>query len=145
MAGTYVLVWTFSRETTIRVGALGERAFAPGHYVYVGSAFGPGGFSRVDRHRELARGDRDVRHWHIDYLLGSPETRLEAVATFPGVDRECSLARSLPGAPVSDVGASDCDCPAHVLAVPDHEALCERLEEEGGELDRLTDAGRDER
>ncbi len=83
MSGTYVLVIDVSRSTTIDVGALGDREFTAGAYAYVGSAFGPGGFSRVDRHRELAAGDRETRHWHVDYLLGHPATRLEHAITFP--------------------------------------------------------------
>ncbi len=115
--GTYVLEIALAGPTTIEVGALGDLEFAAGTYAYVGSALGPGGFSRVDRHRELAGGDRETRHWHVDYLLGHPETTLEAVVTFPDADLECDLATTLPGEPVPDFGASDCDCVAHLFAV----------------------------
>jgi len=41
-----------------------------GNYLYVGSAFGPGGLaSRIGRH--LSSGAK-VRHWDIDFLLASP-------------------------------------------------------------------------
>ncbi len=76
MGGTYTLLIALAKPATIAVGALGECEFSAGRYAYTGSAFGPGGFSRVDRHREVASGDRDVRHWHIDYLLGHPRTRI---------------------------------------------------------------------
>jgi Uri superfamily endonuclease len=69
--GTYTLVIELPETAQIRVGALGTNTFDPGWYAYVGSANGPGGFARVERHRELAAGERDVRHWHVDYLLGS--------------------------------------------------------------------------
>ncbi|THE66198.1 GIY-YIG nuclease family protein [Salinadaptatus halalkaliphilus] len=134
MSGTYVLVIDVSEVTTIEVGALGTLEFDPRTYAYVGSAFGPGGFARIDRHRELARGDRDTRHWHVDYLLGHSRTTLEAAVRFPGADRECELATDLPGDPVDEFGASDCDCRAHLLAAPSRDAVREAVLEAGGEL-----------
>lgn len=116
--GTYGLVIERSESTTIQVGALGKLAFDRGTYVYVGSAFGPGGFARIDRHRELAAGDRSTRHWHIDYLLGDPGSTLTAVGTTPEEDRECTIARSLPGTPIEGFGASDCDCGSHLSRLP---------------------------
>jgi Uri superfamily endonuclease len=121
--GTYVLVVDLAESATITVGALGDREFDAGTYAYVGSAFGPGGFSRVDRHRELAAGERDARHWHIDYLLGHPAASLAEAITYPDADLECHLADALPGERAPGVGASDCDCAAHLLAAPDREAL----------------------
>ncbi len=132
MGGTYVLVIDVGERSTIEVGALGDRTFDGGAYAYVGSAFGPGGFSRVERHRELASGRRSTRHWHVDYLLGHRETTLESVVTFPDADRECELAASLPGEPVADFGASDCACPAHLLAAPTVETVLEAALEAGG-------------
>ncbi len=133
--GTYVLEIDVPTTTSIEVGALGAIAFEAGTYAYVGSAFGPGGFARVDRHRELARGERDARHWHVDYLLGQPETSLEAVVTFPDSDRECELAAALPGEPVAGFGASDCGCEAHLLAVPADRDVLEWATEAGGVVD----------
>ncbi|QFU84080.1 GIY-YIG nuclease family protein [Natronorubrum aibiense] len=135
MGGTYVLVVDVARATSIDVGALGAREFTAGTYAYVGSAFGPGGFARVDRHRELAAGERATRHWHIDYLLGHPETTLERVITFPDADRECELAASLPGDPVPDFGASDCDCVAHLLETSSEATVLEAAVDAGGVVD----------
>lgn len=133
MGGTYVLGIDVP-PLSVEIGAAGEYRLE-GTYAYVGSAFGSGGFARIERHRELARGKREVRHWHVDYLLGHPETDLASVARFPDADRECELADSLPGEPVAGVGASDCDCPAHLLAVPDADALRMALEVEGAVLE----------
>lgn len=135
MSGTYVLVIDVTESATIEVGALGDREFDAGAYAYVGSAFGPGGFARVNRHRELAVGDRNTRHWHVDYLLGHPVTRLETAITFPDADRECELAERLPGEPINGFGASDCDCNAHLLAAPDVAAIRETAVQEGGVLE----------
>ena len=136
MAGTYVLVIDLSEGIEIQIGALGSRSFRAGTYAYVGTAFGPGGFARIDRHHELACGDRDVRHWHIDYLLGHDDTRLEHAITFPGADRECELTDRLPGDRVAGFGGSDCDCGAHLLAAPgtETEAVCEAAIDAGGRI-----------
>lgn len=116
--GTYSLLVELTTPAVIEVGALGEIAFDAGRYAYTGSAFGPGGFARIDRHRELAAGERDVRHWHVDYLLGHPEATIEAVWISPGTDRECSIAGSLPGGAVAGFGSSDCDCETHLARAP---------------------------
>ena len=134
MSGTYVLGIDLARATTIEVGALGSVEFDAGAYAYVGSAFGPGGFARVDRHRELSAGDRDTRHWHVDYLLGHPDTSLEAAITFPDADRECELADRLPGERVAGFGASDCDCSAHLLDAPGLVTVRDAAVAEGGRL-----------
>lgn len=115
--GSYLLVIECKQPIDIAVGALGERAFEVGHYAYAGSAFGPGGLSRVDRHRRIAAGEHDVRHWHIDYLLGAAETELATVETFRDRDVECELATALSEmgcGRVDGFGASDCECPSHL-------------------------------
>ncbi|PSP65514.1 DUF123 domain-containing protein [Halobacteriales archaeon QH_8_64_26] len=112
--GTYTLLIELEANAEIGVGALGLRDFPAGWYAYTGSAFGTGGFSRVDRHRRVAAGDHDVRHWHIDYLLGHPAVRLDAVRTSAGLDAECRVARALPGERVAGFGASDCGCDSHL-------------------------------
>ena len=124
--GSYLLVIECERSTEIEVGALGSLSFEAGYYGYVGSAFGPGGLSRVDRHRRVAAGEHDVRHWHVDYLLGAAETELATVETFPDRDFECDLATALGEAGcgrVDGFGASDCDCPSHLLGPVDRSTL----------------------
>lgn len=65
LGGTYVLVFQSDAGARIRVGRLGDMMLRPGFYLYVGSAFGPGGLrSRVGRH---ATRHKPLR-WHIDYL-----------------------------------------------------------------------------
>lgn len=117
--GTYTLLVELTDSTTVEFGAAGERDLRAGWYAYTGSAFGPGGFSRVDRHRELARGERDVRHWHVDYLLGLPESRIDGVVKSAGADVECDVSRDVPTRdgcePVAGLGASDCECDSHLL------------------------------
>ena len=152
--GTYTLLVTLPRPVRIEVGALGEHAFPGGAYAYTGSALGSGGFARVDRHRRLAAGDHDARHWHVDYLLGHPVSRLRAVATAGGVDAECEVARALEDGPVPGFGASDCSCASHLAYDPVYESLQDRVaaghRERGGSLSAvgrdssLSAVGRDE-
>jgi Uri superfamily endonuclease len=121
--GTYTLLLDLPEAVDIAVGALGSRRFPAGAYAYTGSALGSGGFARVDRHRRVAAGDHDVRHWHIDYLAGHSATTLAGVVTSPGVDAECAIARRLPAGPVDGFGASDCRCRSHLAVDDDIEAL----------------------
>ena len=64
-AGTYAVIFQCLSKARQQVGQLGVVSLREGYYVYVGSAFGPGGVkARVSHH---------YRHtinpnWHIDYL-----------------------------------------------------------------------------
>ncbi|MDZ5811838.1 DUF123 domain-containing protein [Halorubrum sp. AD140] len=117
--GTYTLLVELAAPAAIAVGALGEQRLDAGVYAYTGSALGPGGFSRVDRHRRTARGEHGVRHWHVDHLLGHPATRIDRVVRSVGADVECAVAARLPAGPVDGFGASDCGCPSHLAAGAD--------------------------
>jgi Uri superfamily endonuclease len=114
--GTYTLLVSLPEPAEIEFGAAGTRALDAGWYAYTGSAFGAGGLTRVERHRELAAGERDARHWHIDYLLGHAESAVEAVYVTEGEDVECETAQRLAASagPVAGLGASDCDCETHL-------------------------------
>ena len=127
--GTYTLLVDLDvpEPTVVAFGAAGERELRPGRYAYTGSALGPGGFARIDRHRRVAAGDHDVRHWHVDYLLGHPAGRLIGAVRSAAVDAECEVARAIGGAdavePVPGVGASDCDCSGHLAFAPEAPVL----------------------
>lgn len=105
----------------VEVGALGTHGF-DGRYCYVGSARGPGGLKRLDRHRAVK--DRGVTRWHVDYLLNAGKL-VSAVATETESDAECRLARLVaqhlePGP--EGFGSSDCSCGAHLFGPGDAEA-----------------------
>jgi endonuclease-3 len=125
--GTYTLVVELGRARTIEVGALGEHRFPAGWYAYTGSAFGPGGFARVDRHYELAAGERSTRHWHIDYFLGDEAASIRGDVRTPDADIECAVASDLPSAPIDGFGASDCSCSSHLAHATDGAALREAV------------------
>ena len=136
--GTYTLLVGLGGAATIEVGALGEHRFEAGWYAYVGSARGPGGFSRVDRHRELAAGERETRHWHIDYLLGHPAASVAGVVRTASVDGECAVARAVGGERVPGFGCSDCGCNSHLISRGSREALCTSVERAHRDLDGET-------
>ncbi len=102
------------RSRRVSVGALGERRFAGGCYVYAGSAFGPGGLrARVRRHWSGGRA-----RWHVDYLR-EPSRLLEVWWTADGRRRErdwsVALARWLGDQGVPGFGASDSPLPSHLF------------------------------
>jgi endonuclease-3 len=123
MGGTYTLLVALPEPVQAEVGALGVVDLPAGGYAYAGSATGSGGFARVDRHRRVAAGEHDVRHWHVDYLTGHPATELVGSVETTGVDAECEVARALPDGPVDGFGASDCGCPSHLAHDPSLAAL----------------------
>lgn len=126
--GTYTLVIDLPTTAEITVGALGTVQFEAGWYAYVGSALGSGGFSRIERHRELAAGDRDTRHWHIDYLLGHPDSTLSSVVKTERVDGECRIAETLNCESIPDFGCSDCPCQSHLFYESNRTSLTAAVE-----------------
>ena len=111
--GTYLLLVKID-EKNLSVGSLGTISFKPGWYAYVGSAFGPGGLKRIQRHKRVAK-QGDVKHWHIDYIL--PEAIMMDEKTYPGKDIECELPKEIDGMPIRGFGCSDCDCDSHLYYV----------------------------
>ena len=130
-SGTYSLLVALPAPATVEFGAAGAVDLDAGWYVYTGSAFGAGGLKRVERHRELAAGERDARHWHVDYLLGHPDSAVEAVHVTEDEDVECETARRLAddAEPVAGLGASDCDCETHLAYTSDRPTLDDVLED----------------
>ena len=99
------------------MGRLGKLLMEPGFYIYVGSAFGPGGLkARLNHHLKPAVN----AHWHIDYLR--PYARvIEIWYTTDPIRRELdwvtrltrlrSMAAVHPG-----FGASDSNCVSHLFS-----------------------------
>ncbi len=114
--GTYALILLASEPAVIAAGALGELRIEPGAFLYVGSAFGPGGVrARVERHAR-----REKRHrWHVDYLTAVAPV-VEAWITHDPRRLECAWLAALAGIrgarmPWPGFGASDCGCASHLL------------------------------
>ncbi|MFQ5702182.1 MAG: DUF123 domain-containing protein [Acidobacteriota bacterium] len=114
--GTYALILRAASRRRIRIGKLGTLAVRPGSYVYVGSAYGPGGLRGRLRHhmRPAAR-----PHWHIDYLRRC--TRLDGVwLALDAPSREHAWAgvfERFPERmiPLLGFGSSGCSCRTHLF------------------------------
>jgi Uri superfamily endonuclease len=113
--GTYGLVLRTGLSTVVQVGRWGAIETRPGYYIYIGSAFGPGGvLARVSRHCRESKS----KHWHIDYLreiatlesvwYSHRQTRLEHRWAK-------ALAKWSKAEPVLGFGCSDCNCASHLF------------------------------
>ncbi len=114
--GTYALIFSACLKCQPVIGRLGLLDLKPGFYMYVGSAFGPGGLkARIAHHRRIA----DRPHWHIDYL--SPFLELnELWYTYDPVRREHQWAQIIAdtwgvSVPLNKFGSSDCRCQSHLF------------------------------
>ncbi|MDD1671588.1 MAG: GIY-YIG nuclease family protein [Methanomicrobiales archaeon] len=113
--GVYILLFE-NDECLLRIGALGTLRFAKGWHGYVGSALGPGGFARVQRHVTLYHYHDRPPRWHIDHLLTSPHFHLRYAICGPTQDKlECFLARRICIDGDAGFGASDCRCATHLF------------------------------
>ena len=116
LPGTYVLVLACNVAGKLTVGRLGTMELRKGFYVYVGSAFGPGGVrARVLRHLR----DTERCHWHIDYLRERARV-VEVWRREEPLRREHEWAAAVSkmrGASVvrRGFGSSDCRCETHLF------------------------------
>ena len=115
--GAYLLAIDLRTPVTVAMPRRPTRTLAPGHYLYCGSAHGPGGLAaRLGRH---LRADKKP-HWHIDQLTGL--AAIAGIAVCPA-GRECDIVDLLSATadvsfPVTGFGSSDCRrCAAHLLQV----------------------------
>ena len=108
----------------LQIGGLGGVQLSKGWYVYVGSAFGPGGLAaRVSRHLRCHK----TRHWHIDHLIWATTVR-EVWYSQRQRDLEHCWAQAALDQPAAQnllrgFGASDCQCLSHLVRFPPREAV----------------------
>lgn len=116
MTGTYILSIRLRKQQEISVGKLGAFPFNQGYYLYIGSAFGPGGLNaRIKRHLQCTK----KHHWHID-CLASEETIIDVWFSGDRDKHECRWVNLLEGVPalqnpIPGFGSSDCSCPSHLF------------------------------
>jgi len=114
--GTYALLLRCASCRRVSIGRLEVLQLRPGWYVYVGSAFGPGGLrARISHHQRVARRP----HWHVDYL----RRRAQMFAVWYVCGKRCEhewarFVGAMPGAtiPLTGFGSSDCGCPTHLFS-----------------------------
>ena len=128
--GTYALVLYVEKSRSIAVGKLGVCSFIEGFYVYIGSAFGPGGIrARLKRHW-LGNGRQ---HWHIDYLreIAKP---VEAVYLVSEEKLEATWVEKLISVSVEKdmliegFGATDSAAPSHLFYYKETPDLISKLD-----------------
>jgi len=113
--GTYALVLKALNHATQTIGKLGTMKIVPGFYIYIGSAFGPGGLRvRISHHLKTAA----KLHWHIDYLR--QRTELVEIWSVNELQCEhdwanCMMQSPQVTIPLPGFGASDCRCAAHLF------------------------------
>lgn len=113
--GTYTLIFRSRSKARVKIGRWRQIDLEPGYYLYVGSAFGPGGVkARVSRHCRSTK----PKHWHIDYLRDF----LHPVGAWYSHDMnrlEHQWAQVLSGMsgmfPIRGFGCSDCKCFSHLF------------------------------
>ena len=113
--GTYLLLLACERVARISIGRLGMMTTRPGYYLYVGSAFGPGGIrARIGHHAKRAARP----HWHLDYLKMKADL-VDAWCVFDAHlehDWARTLLQDRDSAPaLKGFGSSDCGCLTHLF------------------------------
>jgi Uri superfamily endonuclease len=117
--GTYALILYLAESREIRVGKIGRYLFPAGHYIYLGSAFGPGGLAGRLSHHLKPSHSLNRLHWHVDYLRQQASIK-QVWYCLNNRRREhdwAELMSQLPGAtiPAPRFGASDCRCLTHLI------------------------------
>jgi Uri superfamily endonuclease len=114
MKGTYCLIISMKKSEKLDIGHLHNmHRFKKGYYVYIGSAMNSL-VPRLNRHLS----DEKKMHWHIDYLLKSPDCHIRDILFNISEERiECALAESISkdGEEIPGFGCSDCSCSSHLI------------------------------
>jgi len=141
--GTYALILECAVRAGLRIGRRLRMDTEPGYYIYVGSAFGPGGVrARVSRHLQRKKAKR----WHIDFLRESVTFR-EVWFTHAPEHLEHVWARifqDMAGVfPVEGFGSTDCKCRSHLFRTPERLDLAAFSRKAGGKIEvrGFTEAG----
>ncbi len=120
--GSYVVGFGLQIRKVCIVGSLGECCLSARHYLYFGSAMGPGGFRARLKHHYLTEKNP---HWHIDYLLDK-ESILATWYLAGRYPQESTWAMNLNQkhdfhCPMKGFGSSDCraGCSSHLVRIPD--------------------------
>ena len=113
--GTYALILRSRLTRETQVGRWGLLNIKPGYYIYVGSAFGPGGVqARVVRHCSETKS----KHWHIDYLselvdpVGAWYSYGPKQVEHQWAKTLCSMENMFA---IKGFGCSDCRCYSHLF------------------------------
>ena len=123
--GTYALIFSCSAPFQAVAGKLGPVFISSGYWIYVGSAFGPGGLcSRLSHHLKPSHRP----HWHLDYIKSALRP-IEIWTTTDPVKREHDWAalfsaRNGASRPIAGFGATDCKCRSHLIHMTRPPSFC---------------------
>ncbi|WP_455202658.1 GIY-YIG nuclease family protein, partial [Kaarinaea lacus] len=114
--GTYALIFQANTAFVCNVGKHHNFEGKVGRYIYVGSAFGPGGVrARIIHHLKTS----SKPHWHLDYIR--PYIQPVAVCFCYSSKRQehqwAAVVGKIAGAqtPMHNFGSTDCTCPSHLF------------------------------
>ena len=111
-SGSYIIMLHIAADVDVSVGGLGTVHFAPGYYLYVGTAK-RALTKRMDRHLRKNK----KFHWHIDYLRNYADSCV-AIPIRSSEPLEQQLAAALQGIAdgfIPAFGSTDCDCASHLF------------------------------
>jgi Uri superfamily endonuclease len=119
--GIYLIIGRLDSAIRLTSGPFAGNEVLSGHYLYSGSARGPGGlFSRISRHLNL----ETKKFWHFDHLKASLCFE-EIIFSANRISEECEFIKEIQklegvSFPMPLFGASDCrrQCPAHLARLP---------------------------
>lgn len=124
--GTYAILLSNASHRDIQIGRWKQVSFDEGYYLYIGSAFGPGGLgARLGRHCRKQKKKR----WHIDYLTPTMDvSRIWCDTGGQRLEHEWAglLQASDKFQSIDGFGCSDCDCQSHLfhsVNMPSGEAM----------------------
>ena len=124
--GYYILGFKILNNLTLNIKTLnhgGKIILPSGYYLYIGSAFGPGGlFARVRRHLQR---NKKIR-WHIDFITTKADKLnflfVYGIKSSKDAITECDIVRKLIDEKVAKLslrgfGATDSECSTHLLTM----------------------------
>ena len=116
--GTYAFILRNLSHRKVQIGRWRRIDIEPGYYIYVGSAFGPGGLqARISRHLRIKK----TKHWHIDYLRDfmNPLGVWYSHASEHFEHRWAQTLHTMDNMqPIQGFGCSDCKCHSHLFWSP---------------------------
>ena len=128
MKGAYCLIIKLKKDSSIKIGVLGNIKFKKGLYCYVGSALN-NLEKRVQRHLSSNK----KCYWHIDYLLLNKNSSIKKIFYKQSSKREeCNIARFVLKNSISSIakfGCSDCNCKSHLFMIKKYDFLEKRFKQ----------------
>jgi sugar fermentation stimulation protein A len=116
-SGSYIIMLHIAGDVEVTVGSLGAIHFAPGYYLYVGTAK-RALTKRLNRHLRKNK----TSHWHLDYLRNYADGCV-AIPIRSSEPLEQQLAAALQGIADGSIpafGSSDCGCASHLFHFAEH-------------------------